>query len=66
MTAWGTGWTVAVAALAVLLLSARMQARRGIGRWSLVPWDYAMILAAVVLLASLAHCALLWRDGWGP
>lgn len=66
MTAWGTTWVVAAVAAALLLLSGRMQARRGIGRWSLVPWDYAMILAALLLLAALAHAAVLWRDGWGP
>lgn len=62
------GWTMTLTAgglaLALLLLAGRMQARRGIGRWSLVPWDYAMILAAIVLMAALAHAAVLWRDGW--
>jgi hypothetical protein len=66
VTAWATNWIVAAASLALLLVSAFMQARRGIGRWSFVPWDYAMILFAIVLMASLAHAALLWRDGWGP
>jgi hypothetical protein len=62
------GWNVTLAgaglALALLLLAARMQARRGIGRWSHVPWDYAMILAALLLLGALGHAAVLWRDGW--
>lgn len=59
------GWTatwMAAGAAALLLIAARMNARRGLGRWSLLPWDYAMILAAVLLLAALAHAALLWRD----
>lgn len=49
-------------ALFMLIASAIAQARRGIGRWSLVPWDYAMILSAIILLATAAHLALLWRD----
>ncbi|MGQ5702406.1 hypothetical protein ACUJ46_10190 [Sandaracinobacteroides sp. A072] len=47
----------------VLILSAFMNARRGIGRWSLVPWDYAMLLSALLLIVSLAHLAGLWRQG---
>ncbi len=62
------GWTATLAgagaALALLLLSGFAQARRGIGRLSLVPWDYLMILAAILLLAALVHMAILWRDGW--
>jgi hypothetical protein len=62
------GWTVTLAggglALGMLLLSGFMQARRGIGRLSLVPWDYLMILSAILLLAALVHMAILWRDGW--
>lgn len=62
------GWTATIIggslALAVLLLSARMNARRGIGRWSHVPWDYLMLLAAILLVITLAHAAILWRDGW--
>ncbi len=53
-------------ALFLLLLAGRQQARRGIGRLSLVPWDYAMILAAIGLVVALAHLAVLWRDGYGP
>lgn len=62
------GWTIALAgaaaALLLLLLSGLMQARRGIGRLSLVPWDYLMILSAILLLAALVRIAVLWRDGW--
>lgn len=56
--------TLLLAGVAVLLLigSGFANARRGIGRWSLVPWDYVMILAAVGLLALAAHVAVLWRD----
>lgn len=39
-----------------------MNARRGISRWSHIPWDYLMMLAAILLMAALAHAAILWRD----
>lgn len=52
------------AALALLLVSGFLQARRGIGRLSLVPWDYLMILSAILLLAAIVRIAVLWRDGW--
>lgn len=57
--------TLMLAGLAALLLvgSGFANARRGIGRWSLIPWDYAMILAAIILIALAAHLAILWRDG---
>lgn len=62
------GWTMTLAgagsALFILLLSGFLQARRGIGRLSLVPWDYLMILSAILLLAALVRIAVLWRDGW--
>jgi len=62
------GWTATLAgagvALVMLLLSGFLQARRGIGRLSLVPWDYLMILSAILLLAGLGRMAILWRDGW--
>ena len=62
------GWTFSLgatgAALFSLLLAGWMQARRGIGRFSLVPWDYVMIVSALLLLGLLAHLAILWRDGW--
>jgi hypothetical protein len=62
------GWlpTIAAgtAALLLLLAAAFLNARRGIGPASLVPWDYAMILAAILLLAALVRAAVLWRDGW--
>jgi hypothetical protein len=61
---WHATLAGAAAAFALLLLAARMQARRGIGRASLVPWDYMMILSAIALIAALAHMAILWRDGW--
>jgi hypothetical protein len=62
--------TLALAGIALLLLmsSGFINARRGIGRWSLVPWDYVMMLAALLLIALAAHAAELWRDagfGWG-
>ncbi|MFA7440255.1 MAG: hypothetical protein WCZ66_04710 [Sphingomonadaceae bacterium] len=47
--------------LALLLLGGIANARRGIGRWSLIPWDYIMLLAAVSLVASLALLADAWR-----
>lgn len=49
-------------ALVAMIASGYAQARRGIGRWSLVPWDYVMIFAAVILLATAAHVLILWRD----
>lgn len=53
----------AIAVLALLLVaSAILQSRRGLGGWSLLPWDYVMILSAILLLISLAHGATLWRD----
>ena len=57
-------WTITIGAIAfvALAVSGYAQARRGIGRWSLVPWDYVMICAAVILLAAAAHLAILWRD----
>ncbi len=62
------GWTATLAgggaALLVLVLAGLMNARRGIGRLSLVPWDYLMILSAILLLAALVHMGVLWRDGW--
>jgi hypothetical protein len=59
MTLAGAG-----AALTLLLVSGFLQARRGIGRLSLVPWDYLMILSAILLIACLARMGILWRDGW--
>lgn len=53
-------------ALAVLAGAGWLNARRGIGRWSLVPWDYAMILSAMLLGVALYHLAILWRDGAMP
>lgn len=58
-------FTLLIGAIALLLLiiAAFANRRRGIGRWSLVPWDYLLIAAAAVLLACAAHLAILWRDG---
>jgi hypothetical protein len=60
------GWTPtfvgAALSLSLLLLAGLANARRGIGRWSLVPWDYLMILSAIGLIAALAQLASLWRD----
>jgi hypothetical protein len=62
------GWTATLAgagmALIMLVLAGAMHARRGIGRLSFVPWDYLMILSAILLLAALVRIAILWRDGW--
>lgn len=62
------GWTATLsgagAALALLVLSGFLQARRGIGRLSLIPWDYLMILSAILLIAAVVRMAVLWRDGW--
>lgn len=51
---------------AVLLLglaAARANARRGIGRWSLVPWDWILVAAvfAALLLAARAASLLAGR-----
>lgn len=62
------GWIITLAAgaiaLLLLLLSGFLHARRGIGRLSLLPWDYVMILSAIVLIASVAHAVTLWKNGW--
>ncbi len=62
MTAQAT-LTLAALAFALLVTSGALNARRGIGRWSLVPWDYVMMLSALALIALAAHAAVLWRDG---
>lgn len=61
----GVKLTLMAAGLALfgLLLAGRSSRRRGIDGWSLLPWDYLMILFAAVLLAALAHLVLLWRQG---
>jgi hypothetical protein len=61
---WSTTLAGAGAALMLLLVSGFLQARRGIGRLSLVPWDYLMILSAILLIACLGRIVILWRDGW--
>jgi hypothetical protein len=52
------GRLLAFAAVTALgLLAAFLNARRGIGRWSLVPWDWLMVAAlfgALILGALLA------------
>lgn len=62
------GWTFTLVAgglmLALLILAGRLHARRGIGRLSFLPWDYVMILSAILLVVIAAHGAILWRDGW--
>lgn len=62
-TLWGAGTALGLLVLS-LVLSGFLQARRGIGRLSFVPWDYVMILSALLLLAALVRMAILWRDGW--
>jgi len=56
--------TLTLAGMALLLLvgSGLANARRGIDRWALLPWDYVMMLAAIALIALIAHAATLWRD----
>ena len=49
--------------LSGLLLSGWSSRRRGIDRWSLVPWDHLMVLFGALLLAALSHLAGLWRSG---
>ncbi len=62
------GWTATlaggIAALLLLALSALLHARRGIGRLSLAPWDYLLILSAILLLMAIVHGIGLWRQGW--
>jgi hypothetical protein len=62
------GWTFTIAAavglVVLLFVAGRLHAKRGIGRLSFLPWDYVMIVAAVLLLAVAGHGAILWRDGW--
>jgi len=62
------GWIatilIAAVALAILLLAALMHARRGIGGAGLLPWDYLMILCAIVLIAAVTHGVHLWQEGW--
>lgn len=48
----------------LLVLGGLANARRGIGRWSLIPWDYVMLLAAVSLVASLALLADALRNSF--
>lgn len=50
--------------LMLLVLGGLANARRGIGRWSLIPWDYVMLLAAVSLVASLALLADALRNSF--
>lgn len=63
---WNATLLSAGLALATLIGAGWMNARRGIGRWSLVPWDYAMLLSAILLGVALTHIAILWRDGAVP
>jgi hypothetical protein len=62
------GWTATLAgagaAVALLLISGFLNARRGISRLSFVPWDYLMILSVLLLILALVRMAILWRDGW--
>lgn len=55
--------TLVLIGIAALLIvgSGLAHARRGIGGWSLIPWDYVMLLSAVCGVALLAHLADIWR-----
>lgn len=57
---WGL---VAAILLGLLIVSAVMHKRRGLGRMSWLPWDYLMILWAIMLVGALAQWASHWRDG---
>ncbi len=57
-----TWWTFGLSA-AISLLAGLMQWRRGLGRWSLPPWDFILLAAAICLLFSGGHLLELWRDG---
>ena len=58
---------IAAAICAMLLLMAGyFNARRGLSGLSLIPWDYVMIVAAILLVVCLGHMAMLWRDGQTP
>lgn len=52
----------AILSALVLLIAGYFNARRGLSGLSLIPWDYVMILAAILLVVSLAQLAMLWRD----
>lgn len=63
---WNATLLSAGLAFAVMIGAGWMNARRGIGRWSLVPWDYTLILSAILFGVALYHLAILWRDGAMP
>lgn len=61
----GLGPTLwALCAVSLLgLVSAALNARRGIGRWSLVPWDWLLVAALFGAVMLGAHAARLWSAG---
>jgi hypothetical protein len=61
----GLGPTLwALGAVSLLgLVSAVMNARRGIGRWSLVPWDWLLVAAMFGGVMLGAHAARIWSGG---
>ena len=52
----------AILSALLLLIAGYFNARRGLSGLSLIPWDYVMIAAAILLVVSLAQLAMLWRD----
>ncbi|MFN7176499.1 MAG: hypothetical protein ACK4MX_06370 [Thermaurantiacus sp.] len=40
-----------------------MNARRGIGRWSLVPWDWLLVATLFGAVMLGAYAARLWSEG---
>ena len=61
---WNATFAAGAVALLLLGLSALLHAKRGIGRLSLLPWDYLLILSAILLLAVATHGVSLWKQGW--
>lgn len=60
---WNSTLWMAGAAGAITLLSAVMHRRRGLGPWSLPPWDFILLTAAICLLVAAVHLLTLWREG---
>lgn len=62
------GWiatiTIGLGALLFLLLAAILHARRSISGIGLLPWDYTMIICAIILIAAFTNGVNLWQQGW--